>query len=261
MRGEDAAAQRWVRGAKELHAGGFAAPGCADAFAEEVVGVRPRAGIAVDVGRAEAKRNVDQVAAVKGELRAVDREADAAGGGLHHGDVGREVFDGLDVEVDGLRVGVWVGIRLPCVGFERGVGEIVRREREGADADDGALDVAGKAVGEMVERGLLRDSGLDLRAPAADGDPESIGGNDCNARGFAQAEEGEREEQERGGGEQEGRLPTEGEEVAESETGVRSEQRNPAKPERLDDRGVVQPGCGSTDSRHEKRYLKTECRE
>ena len=64
---------------------------------------------------------------------------------------------------------------------------------------------------------------LDLRAPAADGDPEGVGGEDGDAEGLAQAEEGEREEEERGGGEEERWLPAEGEEVAEGEAGARSE--------------------------------------
>jgi len=100
----------------------------------------------------------------------------------------------LEVEVDGFRVGGGVGFGLPGVGFEGGVGEIVWRGREGADSDDRALDVAGKAVSEMMERGLLRDGGLDLGAPAADGDPESVDGDDGDARGLAESEEGECEE-------------------------------------------------------------------
>ena len=63
----------------------------------------------------------------------------------------------------------------------------------------------------MMKRLLLRDGWLDQRAPAADGDPESIDRNDCNASGLAQADEGEREEKERGGGEQERWLPAESE--------------------------------------------------
>ncbi len=103
------------------------------------------------------------------------------------------------------------------------MGRVTWRRRERADANDGALDVAGKAVGEMVERKLLGDSWLDLRAPAADRDPEGIDGNDCNARSLAQADEREREEEECGSGEEEGWLPAESEEVAESETGAGGE--------------------------------------
>ena len=55
-------------------------------------------------------------------------------------------------------------VGLPGVGLEGGVGEVVRGGREGADADDGAADVAGEAVGELLEGVLLGDGGLDLRA-------------------------------------------------------------------------------------------------
>ena len=68
---------------QDLYAGRAGAGGGSDAFAEEVVGVRPRAGVAVDVGCAEAEWDFDEVAAVEGELRAGESETDAAGGGLH----------------------------------------------------------------------------------------------------------------------------------------------------------------------------------
>jgi len=93
--GEDAAAEGGAcvafglrRGAEDLYARGFGAAGGADAVFEEVVGVGPGAGIAVDVGGAEAERDVDKIAAVEGEGRTVDGEADATGGGLHDGEVG-----------------------------------------------------------------------------------------------------------------------------------------------------------------------------
>jgi len=70
---------------------------------------------------------------------------------------------------------------------------------------------------------LLRDGGLDLRAPAAGGDPESIDGNDGNAWGLAESEEGESEEEKGGGGKEEGGLPAESEEVAECEAGAGGE--------------------------------------
>jgi hypothetical protein len=105
----------------------------------------------------------------------------------------------------------------------------------------------------MMQRLLLGDGRLDLRAPAADGDPKCVGGNNGDASGLAQADEGEREEEEGCRGEEKGWLPAESEEVADREACARSEQRNPAKLEGLDDRRTVQPGCSSTESRHEKR--------
>ena len=119
-----------VSGAEDLHAGGVGAAGGADAVAEEVVGVGPGAGIAVDVGGAEAEGDVDEVAAVERELRAAEGEADAAGGGLHDGEVGGEVFDGLDVDVDGLRVGGSV-VGVPGAGFEGGVSAEIVAAAEG----------------------------------------------------------------------------------------------------------------------------------
>jgi hypothetical protein len=86
---------------------------------------------------------------------------------------------------------------------------------------------------------LLRNGRLDLRAPAAYGDPESVSGQDGEAEGLAQGEDGKREEEKCGGGEEERRLPAEGDEVAEGEAGERSEKRDPAEPEGLDDGGVV----------------------
>ena len=75
----------------------------------------------------------------------------------------------------------------------------------------------------MMERGLLGDGGLDLGAPAADGDPEGVNGDDGYAWGLAQADDGEREKEKGGGGEEKRRLPAEGEEVAESEAGAGGE--------------------------------------
>jgi hypothetical protein len=97
---------------------------------------------------------------VEGELRAAEGEADAAGDGLHEGEVGGEDLDGLDVDVDGRGVGrgVW---GVPCAGFEVGGwrGTFLLLRGEGADADDGAADVAAEAVGEVLESALLGNGG------------------------------------------------------------------------------------------------------
>src|ERR1700679_2204805 len=100
LRGEDPAAKGGMRCSDDFYARGAGAGGGSDAFAEEVVGVGPGSGVAVDVWRAEAERDFDEVAAVEGELRAAEGEADASGGRLHDGDVGGDDLDGLEVDVD-----------------------------------------------------------------------------------------------------------------------------------------------------------------
>jgi hypothetical protein len=109
----------------------------------------------------------------------------------------------------------------------------------------------------MLEGALLGDGWLDLGAPAADNDPKPVGGEDGDAWGLAQGEEREHQEEKGGGGKEERGLPSEGKEVAEGEAGERGEQWDSAEPEGLDEGGVVDPGGGSTESRHGKRYLRT----
>ena len=195
MRGEDAAAEGGRGCADEVDTGGFCAGGGADAFAEEVVGVGPGAGVAVDVGGTKAEGDFDGIAAAEGERGAAEGHADAAGGGLHGGEVGGDVLDGLDVDVDGLDLGAGCGgavVDVPLTGLELRLGRALGLGGEGADADDRAADVAAEAVGGALERLLLGDGRLDLRAPATESDPESVGREDGEAEGLAQAEDGER---------------------------------------------------------------------
>ena len=181
------------------------AAGGADALGEEVVGVVPGAGVAVDVGGAEAEGDGDEVAAVEGELRAGEGEADAAGGGALDGDVGGEVLDGVEVEVDGLGVGGGVGVSLPGVGLEGGVGEVVAREGGRVRTRMTVPRTSRvRPSASWLEGVLLGDGGLDLGGPTADRDPEGVDRDDGDARGFAEGEEGEGEEEERGGGEERG---------------------------------------------------------
>ena len=91
---------------------------------------------------------------------------------------------------------------------------------EGADADDGASDLAAEAVGEVLEGLLLGDGWLYLGTPTAHNDPKPVGGEDGEAEGSAQAEDGECEEERGGYGEVERGLPAKGEEVAEGEAGA-----------------------------------------
>jgi hypothetical protein len=102
------------------------------------------------------------------------------------------VLDRSDVKVDGLDAGVRVG--LPLAGLELRLGRVVCGGGESADADDGATDGTAETVGCVLEGLLLGDGRLDLRAPAAQGDPESVGGEDGKAECLAQAEDRQREE-------------------------------------------------------------------
>jgi hypothetical protein len=241
------------------------AGGGGDSLVEEIVGELPCAGVAVALGRTQAKGCFDEFATVElglglglglgprldlGLWGVVGEEcgADATGDGDHAGGIWRDIFDGGEVEVEGGGGGgrgvfACTGGLVPLVGIDVVIGVVgalvvVGAGGEGPDADDAALDGAAEAVGVGEQRGLRRWSGLYLRGPQAGGDPEGSYGEDGEAEGSAQSEEGERcegedgEEEEYGGAR--GWRREFGEGLAEGEAERGGKQWGPAQAEGLD---------------------------
>jgi len=236
----------------------------ADALGGEVVGVLPGAGIAVALGRAQARGDLDEVAAVESGQGAIacivevieDRQTNAAGRREQTRAVGRDLLDCGEVEVEGEDGGSF-GLLPRClvlVGVEVGVGTWVsgcgRVRGELADADDVAFDGAGEAVGEGLEGDLRGRRGLELGGPEAGKDPEGEDGKQGAMRGAAQAEDGEGEETKRRGEERDGRAEVgagPGKADAHGEADRGGEQWHAAEAERLEGgvaRGSVWPGIG-----------------
>ena len=259
--------------------------GGGDALVEQVVGVLPCAGVAVALGRAQAKgelrrgRRNGAGAAIGGALRSAQNGgADAAGDGDHARGVGGDVFDGGECEVDGQRGwGVLRGFGgfVPLIGVEVGIVDgvaVLRSRGQGSDAEDAGLDGAAEAVGVGQQGGLRRRRGLQLRGPEAGGDPERCNRQHGKADGAAKGEQREREEcdnreQEQAGWAR-GRWREFGEGFAQCEADCSGEQRGAPEAERLDLRGARPEatfalffGFGSGDTRVFAATGRSETRE
>ena len=236
---------------------------------EKPVGIGESSGIAVDLRHTRAQGHLEKIAAAQRGCRAEDCEANAARDRNEGGGVGRDLLDGVYGEVDcesGLVVGCGVALPAPWLHLPRsGVGErggsVCFRGPQGAHGDDPAAHRSAQTVGVGLQGCLPLDGRLDLGTPAADADPKRENGEPSHCGSMRDREDGQEQQRGKGGCEDNRRLPLPRQKNAYGEGQRGHEQRHPPQPERLDraeralERTVRHPECGSTDSRHEKRYL------
>ena len=104
---------------------------------------------------------------------------------------------------------------------------------------------------------LLRKYGLlDLRAPTARGNPQRTDRKQGQTSIADQADD--REQQQSGGGrnQQQRTVPAQGKQITGGERQDRDQQWNSAQAQSFDRWHIVHPETGSTNSPHEKRYLR-----